>query len=321
MYLALFGLGASGCRTVNQLESRIEPQRTQGSRHAPSADSMGLVWFVAENDGLVCYLDPSTKRIASLELGISTRPTALAIVDGFVVVAATGDGRMIRIDRMTHTIRRYAIPDSSGRRRPNALAADPVRKIVWFTAKDAETVGYFDPKTGAFLLWGLIRGSSPSDISVDPDGRAWYAESATNKIGMIDPRSRRSTEFLIPEPTARPSQIFATDHGVWFISGRTSLGRIDPTSNVIERFSLPDGWSGQIETLASDGTRMWVVENVNVESRLWPLDLQTRLWGSPLRLRQGERVVGKMSYDHVSRHLWFVTDSGTIGQLAIPQLK
>jgi len=50
-----------------------------------------------------------------------------------------------------------------------------------------------------------------------PDGRIWFTDQEVNRVGVIDPVTRKVQEFTVPTPLSSPSGITVDAHGtVWF---------------------------------------------------------------------------------------------------------
>jgi virginiamycin B lyase len=103
--------------------------------------------------------------------------------------------------------------------------------------------------------------AKPYIIVVGPDGNLWFCESGTAKIGRLDPRSLRFTEFATPTPNSRPIGIIpGADGNLWFCENAANqVGRITPTG-VITEFPLPTPNAGPDGIMLGPDENLWFSE-------------------------------------------------------------
>lgn len=120
--------------------------------------------------------------------------------------------------------------------------------IVWFSIAFSDQIGRFDPKTGETTLINLPKTarlgtpatSVPYGIAVSPnDGSVWYARLAADKIGRIDPKTLKLTEFDSPVMGPRRHR-FDVAGDLW-IAGFSSgdIARLNISTMESEVFELP----------------------------------------------------------------------------------
>lgn len=89
-------------------------------------------------------------------------------------------------------------------------AAPPQR---WLAQADAALI----PDEAVHFFQLPQRGSAPTTISIAPDGRLWFTESAGNRIGSIDPDGSGLVEHPLPNPDSSPRIIaIGADGNAWF---------------------------------------------------------------------------------------------------------
>ena len=90
---------------------------------------------------------------------------------------------------------------------------------LWYVERDSSTIGQITP-TGTVATFNIpTAASAPTSITSGPagEGGIWFAESAGNKIGRIDPQTHAITEFALPTGYSAPTSIVAgPDGNLWF---------------------------------------------------------------------------------------------------------
>src|ERR1700752_3835689 len=73
-------------------------------------------------------------------------------------------------------------------------------------------------------------GSKPYIAVENRDGCLWFCESGASRIGRLDPKSYRFTEFALPTANATPIGIIADQDGnLWFAEkSANKIGRVSP---------------------------------------------------------------------------------------------
>ena len=161
----------------------------------PYVDARGRVWFVGQVGNYVAMLDPETGQFAKYDLDKGAGPHNL-IVDkaGIVWYAGNADSHIGRLDPSTKAIRKIAMPDA-GARDPHTLVFDP-KGDIWFTVQGGGYVGKLTVADGSVKLVKIPgSGTRPYGIILDPQGRPWFNEFGTNKIGTIDPATMALREY------------------------------------------------------------------------------------------------------------------------------
>ncbi|MGD1835961.1 MAG: virginiamycin B lyase family protein, partial [Nitrososphaeraceae archaeon] len=115
-----------------------------------------------------------------------------------------------------------------------------------------ERIGMLIPDFEQFTYYDLPeKGATPAVVSADSDGNIWFGESGANKIGVIAPgeplfedEPTVLTQWSIPTDNSDPFHISVrpgTDI-VFFTEYQTGkIGRLDPNTNIITEWSLPQG--------------------------------------------------------------------------------
>lgn len=115
---------------------------------------------------------------------------------------------------------------------------------VWYTAQNAEALGWLDPGTGETRHIDLGRGSRPHGVIVGDDGAAWVTDGGLNAIVRVDAGTDEVTVF--PLADERPdanlnTATFDHDGRLWFTGQNGIYGVLDPATGAMEVFDAPRG--------------------------------------------------------------------------------
>jgi streptogramin lyase len=103
-----------------------------------------------------------------------------------------------------------------------------------------DTVTYSYQTVGQHAEYPLPSGSSPYAITTGPDGRLWFVDRGTNKIGKITPTGY-VTEYALPSGSAPCAITRGPDENLWFTNcGTGKIGKIT-TTGIVTEYSLPSG--------------------------------------------------------------------------------
>src|SRR5205823_4788229 len=92
---------------------------------------------------------------------------------------------------------------------------------LWYTERELNKVGYFNPTTHAITELTLPTAySGPSSITAGPDSNVWVLEAnGVGQIAEIDPRTLAVREFSLPVTGNYPNPFEITvgpDDNLWF---------------------------------------------------------------------------------------------------------
>ncbi len=84
-------------------------------------------------------------------------------------------------------------------------------------------------------------GSGPHDVSPALDGGVWFTAQDSGELGLLDPTSGSSHMIDLGEGSRPHGVITATDGAAWVTDGgRNSIIRVDPATEVVTEYPLPD---------------------------------------------------------------------------------
>jgi YVTN family beta-propeller protein len=211
-------------------------------------------------------IDPRTNQVVA-DVSVGSRPSAVAIGEGSVWVANSGDGTVSRIDQKSLVVvetigigapvidvaagdgavwtangsdgtvteidpRTNAVVQTIDLRGPDELAPDETHAVAVgaggvWVAKGAREIVRIDARTG-LLAATIDVGAQPADVAVSGDS-VWTATSA-ERVLRIEPRTNR---VVAEAAVGYPVSIAAGPGAVWVGTFPTTVWRIDPASTTV----------------------------------------------------------------------------------------
>lgn len=286
----------------------------------PAVDSRGQVWFVGQRGNYLASLDPSSGTFERIDLEPDALPHNLVVGrKGEIWYAGNGNGTIGRLDPHTGKITTYKMPDPAAKD-PHTLVLDGSGNL-WFTVQAGGFVGRLKTASGKIDLVKIPgRGTRPYGIVIDADGRPWFNEFGTNRIGTLDPKTLELKELDLPEGTRSRRIAIGSDGAVWYVDYALGhLGRLDPSSGEVRQWPTPGGRGSLPYAMAVDDRgRLWLVETGPQPNRLVGFDPRSESFFTTAEIPSGGSTVRHMIFEPKTRALWFGTDKGTIGRASIP---
>src|SRR5580692_9617455 len=167
-------------------------------------DKNGFLWipdFGLSNK--ITRLDPKTGEMKDFPIpfsGTGGVHSAVAAADGSVWIAEQGSNRIGRWDPATEKITEYQdayLPGKEGIEdggSKHTIRIDPSGK-VWATGVPLVR---FDPETGKFAR--VVEGEYTYDLKLDKNGDAWFTSIIANKIGKVDAKTMKVSQWSPPTP-------------------------------------------------------------------------------------------------------------------------
>lgn len=167
-------------------------------------DKQGKIWFTDTPRNQIGYFDPSNKQIITKSLP----KIAPVIYDNIATfIQADFDGN------------------------------------VWIVITNKDVILKYQPDLGTFEEIKMpARESLPFALTIDDEGKIWFTESASGKIGFIDPKNNNITEFTPEKPLASPEALAFDDEGNLWIAEHTgtAVTKFNPILKTFERISVQD---------------------------------------------------------------------------------
>jgi streptogramin lyase len=137
--------------------------------------------------------------------------------------------------------------------------------LAWPTATMAQITTIFE-----FPVPTL--NSSPTGITLGPDGNLWFTEQSANKIGRLTPDGI-FTEFTVPTLASAPTGItVGPDGNLWFTEkDGNKIGRVTTTGVFTAEFIIPTPASNPIGITVGPDDNLWFTEQgANKIGRITP---------------------------------------------------
>jgi len=168
-----------------------------------SKDIEGRIWFNDPPRNQIGFFDPADEKFTTITLP-KVPPT------------------------MDNTTTTFVLADYNGN--------------IWIPIVNKDIILKYNPDSNNFEEIRLPKGSLPFALAIDTDGKIWFTESGTGKIGFINPDDNKITEFSADPPLKGPeSMIFDKDGNLW-VAEHTGLGiaKFDPVLETFDRVPVPD---------------------------------------------------------------------------------
>lgn len=224
---------------------------------APARD--GGVWYTAQAQGALGWLDPATGATRHIPLGDGSAPHGVIVgPDGAAWLTDGGLNAIVRVEPATDAVQRFDLPLDRANANLNTAAFDG-DGILWFTGQNG-IYGRLNPQNGEMQVYGAPRGRGPYGIAATPAGEIYYASLASSHIAQID---RASGEALpIDPPTANQGarRVWADSQGrIWVSEWNVGqVGLYDPASDVWQEWRLPGDNPKAYAVYVDDRDQVWL---------------------------------------------------------------
>jgi virginiamycin B lyase len=223
---------------------------------APAVD--GGVWYTAQRQGALGYLDPKTGTTRHIPLGKDSSPHGVIVgPDGAPWITDSGMNAIVRVDPKTDKVSVYPLPIKEYANL-NTATFDRAG-ILWFTGQSGY-YGRVDPKTGKVDAFEAPRGRGPYGICTAPDGTVWYASLAGSHVARIDTTTGKVTVVEPPTRDQGARRVWADSKSrVWvseWNSGQVSV--YDPKANQWKQWKLPGKNPQTYAVFVDDQDMVWL---------------------------------------------------------------
>jgi virginiamycin B lyase len=208
-------------------------------------DKNGYLWipdFGVANK--ITRLDPKTGKMQDFpvpNVGTAGVHSAVPAPDGSVWLAEQGSNKLGKWDPATQKVAEYqdqyirgkeGIEDGGSK---HTVRIDRSGK-VWVSGVPLVR---FDPETEKFTRF--IEGEYAYDVKPNENGDAWFTSPLVNKIGRVDGKTLKVSQWTLPTANAFPRRMeIGPDGAVWsgeFLGGK--MARFDPKTQTFKEYRLP----------------------------------------------------------------------------------
>jgi streptogramin lyase len=147
------------------------------------------VWYITNYNNEIVRLDPETAEQTPYQMPTPRSGLRRMGADavGNLWAAAQDSNKLVKLDSLTRHITEFDIPtQNSG---PYSADVDTINNLVWFSERDADKLGRFNPATETFVEFPLpAAGVEAQRILVDPTNprRVWWVCSEGCSVGYIE---------------------------------------------------------------------------------------------------------------------------------------
>jgi virginiamycin B lyase len=208
-------------------------------------DKNGYLWI--PNFGIankITRLDPKTGEMQDFSapnVGTAAIHSAVPAADGSVWLSEQGSNKIGRWDPTTQKITEFQdayVPGKEGTLvggQKHTVRVDPSGN-VWASGAPLTK---FDPETKKFTRFEEV--PSVYDVKPNANGDVWFTSARKNKIGVVDGKTMKVTQWVMPTDDSYPRRMeIASDGMIWvgeFNTGK--FARFDPKTQTFKEYTLP----------------------------------------------------------------------------------
>ncbi len=148
----------------------------------------------------------------------------------------------------------------------------------FFAEIAAGNIVHLTKATGAATKWA-IGAVTPSYVAIASDGKVYFTETGTSKIGRLDPiaLALNIREWTVPTAASGPLGIFIDPFGnVWFTeSSSNRVAKLDPVGNTITEYPKAPIMSPNQIAVSSAGQAFYTDSVANTVNILTPFGNET----------------------------------------------
>jgi virginiamycin B lyase len=132
--------------------------------------------------------------------------------------------------------------------------------------------------------YDVPRGAHPHDVAPAPDGTVWYTAQAQGAIGILDPKTGKTTQISLGSGAAPHGVIIGPDRAAWVTEGgQNAIVRVDPVNKGVKLFPLPAAFpDANLNTATFDRKGiLWFTGQNGVYGRVDPASGKVDAWKAP----------------------------------------
>jgi virginiamycin B lyase len=237
------------------LESHPVPAGSGPHDVAPAHD--GGVWYTAQGNGELGWLDPSTGETRHTDLGPGSAPHGVIVDEqGVAWVTDGGLNAIVSVDPSGQEVTVYSLPDDRPGTNLNTASFDE-NGVLWFTGQSG-VYGSLDPSTGEMIVHDAPEGRGPYGVTTTPDGVVYYASLAGSHIARIE-ADGSATVIEPPTPDQGARRVWSDSGGRIWVSewNAGQLSRYDPSRDSWDTWALPGDDPETYAVFVDDNDIVW----------------------------------------------------------------
>jgi streptogramin lyase len=199
-------------KLITEYQNKPLPDGTRTGAHTIRVDERGLVW--TSGGPAISMFDPKTEKFQHFDLG-ATYGNVVGKDGDQWFTSFRLDGPIGRISKDGVLSKFY--PPTKGK--PQRIQVDD-DGVVWFSERQGNKIGRFDPKTETFQEFPLPGPeASPYAIGIDRHRMVWYSSHEQDTLGRLDPKTGEVIEYPYPHAEISMREFFLDSQGrMWYAS-------------------------------------------------------------------------------------------------------
>ena len=156
------------------------------------------------------------------------------------------------------------------------------------------------------------RGAHPHDVAPAPDGGVWYTAQTQGALGLLDPKTKKTTHIALGPDSAPHGVIVGPDRAAWVTDGgQNAIVRVDPATRAVKLYPLPKSAAdANLNTATFDRKGiLWFTGQNGVYGRVDPASGKVEAWKAPkgagpygiTTTPNGEVWYASLAGDHIAK--------------------
>jgi virginiamycin B lyase len=132
--------------------------------------------------------------------------------------------------------------------------------------------------------YNVPKGAQPHDVAPAPDGKVWYTAQGQGALGLLDPKTGKTTHIALGSNSAPHGVIVGPDRAAWVTDGgQNAIARVDPATKAVTLFPLPAEFANaNLNTATFDAKGvLWFTGQNGVYGRVDPANGKVEAWKAP----------------------------------------
>jgi anti-sigma factor RsiW/streptogramin lyase len=177
------------------------------------------IWFVDESNGVHSFNMGTGELLSIGELRADARISFWVASPSYVFAVDALNGQISVVNIARQRIDAYA---TNVLKPVSAVAVGPDERL-WLALRDADYLFAFDPKRRGHMDAFDLRGARLSALTIDPQGRMYFADDVRGTVGTFDPRTSLLNEFGFAKGGVTTSLLVDDTSTLWL---GTSAGEV-----------------------------------------------------------------------------------------------
>jgi virginiamycin B lyase len=224
---------------------------------APALD--GGVWYTAQHQGALGWLDPATGETRHIPLGAGSAPHGVIVgPDGAPWITDSGLNAIVRVEPATDEVEVFPLPSSAPNANLNTATFDG-NGVLWFTGQTG-FYGRLDLAVGQVEAWPAPRGRGPYGIHNTPAGEVYYSSLAGSHIARIDTATAEVTVIEPPTAGQGARRVWSDSLGRMWVSewNAGQVGVFDPGTGEWREWRLPGNNPQAYAVYVDENDQVWL---------------------------------------------------------------